>query len=155
MLPWCHIIDVPKVQFFGRHDKIMISKIPEWQEASTAVAFVARLWHDITKNDGLHRRADERVPIAVPVKIEILGECLNPVGAPIHGITRDMSNSGLGIYHAEKLPIDNEVVFVQVSVQELDGPNAVVVIGQVRHTKSVGHFEHTGIEFLLGLDDED
>lgn len=130
--------------------------IPEWQEAAAAVEFVARLSQEIADHDRLHRRADDRVPIAVPVKIELLGESLNPVGSPFYGITRDVSRAGLGIYHTQKMSRgDDDTLFVQISVEAFDKQDTVVVVGQVRHTKTVGQFEHTGIEFLFGVDDDE
>ena len=135
---------------------MVTTEIPAWHEAADAVEFVARLSHDINKYNGLHRRCGDRVPIAVPVKIELLGDSLNPVGEPFHGITRDISHSGVGLYHAEKITVgDDDTVFVQVSAKSLEGDDAVVVVGQIRHTNAVGHFHHTGIEFLFGVDEEE
>lgn len=120
---------------------------PLWQPASDAVKFVAKLSLEISKAD--ERRAERRVPIAVPISIQPLNENLSPTGDDISGITRDMSRSGIGVFHSA--PVDSE--FVQVVATSTTG-DVVSAVGRMIYSNKVGPFNLSGIEFLFGIEED-
>lgn len=116
-----------------------------WDPASAAVTFVNQLSQEIGEFEGPFRRTETRTIVSVPVSIQPLSDGLNPTGTDVYAITRDMCSSGIGVYHNETFAEE----FVQITAETFNGDRASVV-GQIRYTHQVGHFYHSGIQFLFG-----
>ena len=90
------------------------------------------------------RRAESREAFSIPVEATMLDADFNPVSAPFHMVTRDMSASGAGVFYDK--PIDSEFLFMKfhspISRKDFG------VVAQVEHCTPCGRYFIVGCRFL-------
>ena len=104
-----------------------------------------RLVDDLTHDQrALGRRRHRRRYRSISLKIQPLNHDFHNDGEPFWVISRDISRSGLGFINSE--PIQHDYLRIGLLDHE------ITVIGQVRHSTSIGdHYPLylVGVEFLV------
>lgn len=96
-----------------------------------------------------YRRKDPRETVAVPVRVSPLTDDLQPVGEPFEALTRDISFSGVGLFHLQ--PVDAPYVLI-----ELTAPETLQVfrlLAKVEHCTRFGSFYIVGCRFAAVYSD--
>ena len=92
------------------------------------------------------RRSERRFAARNVALIQPLTDDLQPLGEPIVGITRDMSNSGIGLI-VESCP-----AMEQVAVSFTVDDRNVWLLGELRWCDPLGPFDLVGVELVKKLD---
>ena len=81
----------------------MSSFFTTWQSAEAVIPFVDKMVAFFDTQDGLQRRSEERMPVAVPLRIRVLDDLWEPVSEPVDAVSRNISHNGVGFYHQEAI----------------------------------------------------
>lgn len=121
------------------------AKSPSFTHSPEEIAaFVEHLiWQFIEQGlyyQGPDRRREKRHPIAVSVRTTPLDENLHPIGNPFTTATRDISNSGIALVHAETI----EAPFLAVELKDLQGTPFRAAVEVLRRRPVGPYFEIAG-----------
>ena len=84
--------------------------------------------------------------MAVPVLAQPVDTEHNPIGDPFPMVTRDISSTGIGLVHTDK--VEHQLLALQMRL----AGKLVNVVVQVLWCQSLGPFEYLGGRFVAKLD---
>ena len=96
---------------------------------------------------GDERRREARMPMIVPVRMVVVGDDNQPLGEPFQAVTRDVSNSSIGLIHIK--PLEGERFAIEMSLAQTD----VVMIIALMWTGPMGPFYGSAGQFIEKLDE--
>lgn len=102
------------------------------------VSFVERQIRDAQLYDGVERRSERRHLMAVPVLVQPVDAQFNATGAPFAAVTRDISQTGVGLVHEE--PIDPQLLALRMC---LAGEEVKLVV-EVLWCRAFGPYHYVG-----------
>ena len=97
-----------------------------------------------------YRRKEPRETVAVPVRVSPLTDELQPVGEPFEALTRDISCSGVGLFHLQ--PVDAPYVSIEMATPETQ--QVIRLLAKVEHCTRFGSFYIVGCRFAAIYSDE-
>jgi len=96
---------------------------------------------------GDERRREARMPMIIPVRMVVVDDDNQPLGEPLQAVTRDVSNSSIGLIHID--PLQGERFAIEMSLAQTD----VVMIIALMWTGAMGPFYGTAGRFIEKLDE--
>lgn len=110
--------------------------------ATEVKAFVDQLAREFFL-DGPDRRAEPRLRVTMPVSINPLTESMESVGYRVRGVTRDISESGIGLVCQDPVAAKHIAVQLATPVQEIEA------IAEVLRCRPVGYYFDVGCRFVF------
>lgn len=90
------------------------------------------------------RRLDEREYVTIPVKAQLMDEEGQLCGESFHMVTRDVSSSGLGLFHVVAVPLGRIRLILSSPVTK----RKLSVTANVEHCTQCGEYFIIGCRFL-------
>jgi hypothetical protein len=110
------------------------------------VSFVERQLRDNAPlQRDVDRRQEERHLMLVPVLAQPVNEQYLALGKPFALVTRDISDSGIGLVHTERIAGDLLAIQMRLAEEEVD------VVVRLLWSKAMGPFYYCGGEFVAKL----
>ena len=105
-------------------------------------SFVSRLAREYFL-DGPDRRAEARFRVTLPVSLRLLDEDFVPLRYNVRAVTRDISESGLGLVCQD--PVNAKHLSLQLSSP---GGEQFTVFAEVLRCRPVGYYFDVGCKFI-------
>jgi hypothetical protein len=99
----------------------------------------------------LVRRATPREPVSIPVQAVMLDDDMQAVSPPFHMVTRDISSTGVGLFHTEML----ERGLIQLEFSSPVTEAVLKIVGRVEHCTPCGRYFIVGCNFQIDATDDD
>lgn len=97
-----------------------------------------------------YRRKEPRETVAVPVCVVPLTEELLPAGEPFEALTRDISCSGVGLFHLQKVTAP----YVSIEMAAPETRQVIRLLAKVEHCTRFGGFFIVGCRFAAICSDD-
>ncbi|MFT7634221.1 MAG: hypothetical protein ACI87E_005280 [Mariniblastus sp.] len=101
--------------------------------------------HDDLQPTVVDRRSVSRCDINVVVDLIRLNEELTPTGEPFQAMSKNISNTGIGLLMTERL--DCELVLIRIHAPDR---STLTIKGRVIYTKKYGPYDGVGLQFITG-----
>jgi len=121
-----------------------VTEIPGVASADILAAHLQEIiveYEDYRHNCG---RSERREQVSIPVEALKLNDDFDPISAPFHMITRDISVGGCGLFHTEELDCN----YLQLKFESPISQESFGVIASVEHCTRCGVFQLVGCRFL-------
>ena len=119
------------------------TKVLRFSSVNDVKSFVDRLAREYFL-DGPDRRAEPRLRVTLPVNIQPLDDSLQPLGYRARAVTRDISESGIGLVCQD--PVSASYLALELPTP---GGDCFEVAAQVLRCRPVGYYFDVGCQFVV------
>ena len=121
----------------------MNSKVAE-ASSEVIAAFMQQVIVQYYSFGGHFRRVEPRESVAIPIRLCPLDESFEPQGDEFNAVTRDVSCSGIGVFHTRTI----ETPFVKITIAAPETGHQMNLLARVEHCTPCGDYQIVGCRLV-------